>query len=51
MKPLRTALFTILFIYLALLVGVSLNFARAGRWMSAHPQALPYFALTGMAVF
>lgn len=48
MKPVRTALFSLLFVYLALLVLASLNFERASRWMSAHPGALPYFTLIGL---
>lgn len=51
MKPVRTALFSVLFIYLALLVFASINFERAGNWMSTHPQVLPYFTLIGMGVF
>lgn len=51
MKPVRIALFSVLFIYLALLIIASLNFERASRWMDAHPQALPYFTLIGMGVF
>lgn len=51
MKPFRTTLFLILFFYLALLVGVSLNYDRANNWMINHPDYLPYFTFIGMGVF
>lgn len=51
MKAFRTTLFLILFFYLALLVGVSLNFDRANAWMTTHPEFLPYFTLAGLGVF
>lgn len=51
MKTFRNTLFFILFLYLALLVGVSLRYDRANNWMIEHPDYLPYFTFTGMGVF
>ncbi len=51
MKPFRLALFLIVFVYLALVVAVSMNLDRTLNWINNHQNSLPYITLTGMGVF
>ncbi len=51
MKPFRLVLFLIVFVYLTLLVIVSMNLTRTLNWITNHQESLPYITLTGMGVF